>query len=133
MGTKVVASGSSGRSARISSSSSSRPPWVRASATTCAPDLAKARAAARPMPREAPVTSAIRGGLSCFDALNRHSLHHLLGLLWGMVAGGRKTAGGMLASAPIVAARQAWIFYSADYRLDPSGSAATEKGIRYGS
>ena len=36
---------------------------VRASATTCAPDLAKARAAARPMPREAPVTSAIRGGI----------------------------------------------------------------------
>jgi hypothetical protein len=39
----------------------------------------------------------------------------------------------MLASAPIVAARQAWIFYSADYRLDLSGSAATEKGIRSGS
>src|SRR6476660_3646106 len=82
MGTRVVASGSSGRRARISSSSSSRPPWVRASATTCAPDLAKARAAARPTPREAPVTSAILGGPSCFDALNRHSLHHLLGLLW---------------------------------------------------
>jgi hypothetical protein len=79
------------------------------------------------------VTSAIRGCPSCFDALNRHSLHHLLGLLWGMVAGGRKTAGAGPASAPVAATREAWIFYSTDYRLDPSGSAGTEKGVRYGS
>src|SRR5580692_11375498 len=45
---------------RISSSSSSSPPWVRATATTWAPALASARAVAWPMPREAPVTRAIR-------------------------------------------------------------------------
>src|SRR5687767_4874696 len=45
--------------ARISSSRASRPPWVRATATTWAPAAARARAAARPMPRLAPVTRAI--------------------------------------------------------------------------
>jgi hypothetical protein len=35
-----------------------------------------------------------------------------------MSAGGRKTTGGRAASA---AARQAWIFHSTDYRLDPQG------------
>src|SRR4051812_14853027 len=44
----------------MSSSSSSRPPTVRAMATTCAPALASANAAARPIPPEAPVTSAMR-------------------------------------------------------------------------
>ncbi len=26
-----------------------------------------------------------------------------------------------------------WLFYSADYRLGPSGTAGTEKRVRYGS
>jgi hypothetical protein len=38
-----------------------------------------------------------------------------------MIAGGRKTTGGRAASAPVAAARQAWIFHSTDYRLDPQG------------
>jgi len=38
----------------------SSPPWVRASATTWQPAAASARAAARPIPREAPVTRATR-------------------------------------------------------------------------
>jgi hypothetical protein len=46
--------------ALILSSSSSRPPTVRATATTCAPACASSSASAAPMPREAPVTSAIR-------------------------------------------------------------------------
>ena len=96
MGTRVVASGSSGRSARISSSSSSRPPWVRASATTCAPDLAKARAAARPMPREAPVTRAIRGDPSGLNSLNRHSSSHLLGSPMGYDCGRTQDEGGLV-------------------------------------
>src|ERR1700742_4832896 len=44
----------------ISSSVSSRPPTVRATQMTCAPAAPSAMAAARPMPRDAPVTSAIR-------------------------------------------------------------------------
>src|SRR6516225_749245 len=44
----------------ISSSVSSRPPTVRATRMTWAPALASAMAEARPMPREAPVTSAMR-------------------------------------------------------------------------
>ena len=44
----------------IASSSSSSPPTVRATATTCAPARASASAVAWPMPREAPVTSAMR-------------------------------------------------------------------------
>ena len=45
--------------ARIASSISSRPPTVRAARTTCAPSRAKRTATAAPMPREAPVISAI--------------------------------------------------------------------------
>src|SRR5271155_2492347 len=45
--------------ARIWSSTSSRPPTVRAASTTCAPSPARRRAIAAPMPREAPVISAI--------------------------------------------------------------------------
>src|SRR6266481_9394851 len=45
--------------ARMASSSSSRPPTVRAASTTWAPSAAKRRATAAPMPREAPVISAI--------------------------------------------------------------------------
>jgi hypothetical protein len=52
------------------------------------------------MPREAPVTSAIRGGPSCFEALNRHSLHHLLGLPMGHGCGRTQDDGGPVASAP---------------------------------
>src|ERR1700729_190572 len=44
----------------ISSSVSSSPPTVRATRMTWAPALASAMAEARPMPREAPVTSAMR-------------------------------------------------------------------------
>src|SRR5580698_5252068 len=44
----------------ISSSASSSPPTVRATRMTWAPALASAMAEARPMPREAPVTKAIR-------------------------------------------------------------------------
>src|ERR1041385_3123444 len=44
----------------MASSSSSSPPTVRATATTCAPAFASASAGAWPMPREAPVTSAMR-------------------------------------------------------------------------
>src|SRR4051812_37045969 len=47
-------------SALILSSSSSRPPTVRATSTQCAPSRAKASAAAAPRPREAPVISARR-------------------------------------------------------------------------
>ena len=66
--------------ARIASSSSSSAPCVRASATTWAPAFASSSATARPMPREAPVTTAMRpsrgpprgpsGGLS-FDVIAR--------------------------------------------------------------
>src|SRR5579884_4032804 len=56
MGTRVAGAP---EAARISSSSSSSPPWVRATAMTWAPAPARARAAARPMPRLAPVTRAI--------------------------------------------------------------------------
>src|SRR5579885_59784 len=45
--------------ARIMSSTSSRPPTVRAANTTCAPALAYRTATAAPSPREAPVTNAI--------------------------------------------------------------------------
>ena len=45
--------------ARIASSVSSRPPWVRAVITTCAPSRASSTAVAAPMPRLAPVTSAM--------------------------------------------------------------------------
>ena len=48
------------RRARIASSSSSSAPWVRPTAITCAPAAARASAAARPMPRVAPVTRAMR-------------------------------------------------------------------------
>src|SRR5690348_7585901 len=54
--------------ARTSSSSSSSAPTVRATTTTCAPWRASSSATARPMPREAPVTSArrsLKGLLSC--------------------------------------------------------------------
>src|SRR3954453_8660820 len=44
----------------MASSSSSSPPTVRAIATTCAPAFASASAVAWPMPRDAPVTSAMR-------------------------------------------------------------------------
>src|SRR5450830_264049 len=44
----------------MASSSSSSPPWVRATAITCAPAFASASAVAWPMPREAPVTRAMR-------------------------------------------------------------------------
>src|SRR5262249_54420310 len=46
--------------ARTASSSSSSPPTVRATAMICAPALASASAVACPMPREAPVTRAMR-------------------------------------------------------------------------
>src|SRR5580700_608148 len=46
--------------ARMASSSSSSPPTVRATATTWAPARASASAVAAPMPREAPVTRAMR-------------------------------------------------------------------------
>src|ERR1700733_389499 len=46
--------------ARAASSSSSSAPTVRATATTCAPPRAKANAVARPMPRDAPVMSAMQ-------------------------------------------------------------------------
>ena len=46
--------------ALMASSSSSNPPGVRAVATTCAPSRASAIASAWPMPREPPVTSAMR-------------------------------------------------------------------------
>src|SRR5581483_7266133 len=42
------------------SSASSSPPTVRATRMVCAPSPASARAAARPMPRDAPVMSAMR-------------------------------------------------------------------------
>src|ERR1700730_1780181 len=45
--------------ARMASSTSSRPPTVRAAKSTSAPSAAKCRATAAPMPREAPVISAI--------------------------------------------------------------------------
>src|SRR5579872_707100 len=50
----------------MSSSSSSSAPWVRPTAITCAPAWARAEAEARPMPRVAPVTRAMRpaSGLS---------------------------------------------------------------------
>ena len=44
----------------MASSVSSSPPTVRATQITCAPASPSAMAAARPMPREAPVTSAMR-------------------------------------------------------------------------
>jgi hypothetical protein len=44
-----------------------------------------------------------------------------------MVAGGRKTTGGLVAPAPVAAVRQTWIIYSTDYRLDPAWIAGTEK------
>src|SRR5579871_5528980 len=44
----------------ISSSISSSAPWVRPTAMTCAPAWASASALALPMPRVAPVTSAMR-------------------------------------------------------------------------
>src|SRR5579859_3983208 len=47
-------------SARVSSSRSSSAPCVRPTAITWAPATLRARAAARPMPRVAPVTSATR-------------------------------------------------------------------------
>src|SRR5262245_21782588 len=50
---------------RISSSSSSSPPCVRATATICAPAFARALAVAKPMPREAPVTRAMRLARGC--------------------------------------------------------------------
>src|SRR5262249_51340368 len=62
-GPSVTSSGTSVAeppAALILSSSSSRPPTVRATSTQCAPSRAKARAAAAPKPREAPVTSARR-------------------------------------------------------------------------
>src|ERR1700722_50959 len=42
--------------------------------------------------------------------------------------------GGRVARAPVAAERQTWIFYSADTRLDPSGTAGTNSGspIRIG-
>ena len=46
--------------ARTASSSSSSPPGVRAVAMICAPSFASAIAVAWPMPREAPVTRAMR-------------------------------------------------------------------------
>src|ERR1700736_4718278 len=45
--------------ARMASSTSSRPPTVRAAKTTCAPSAAKCRATAAPMPRDLPVISEI--------------------------------------------------------------------------
>src|SRR4029077_17457179 len=62
-GPSVTSSGTSVAApptALILSSSSSRPPTVRATSTQCAPSAAKARAAAAPRPREAPVTNARR-------------------------------------------------------------------------
>ena len=50
-----------------------------------------------------------------------------------MVAGGRKTTGAGSHPAPVAAARQAWIFCSADTRLDLSGTAGTEERVRSGS
>jgi hypothetical protein len=60
-------------------------------------------AAARPMPREAPVTSATRGDPSSADTLNRHSLRHLLGCLRGMIAGWRETTGSRRVAAASIA------------------------------
>src|SRR5690242_17119273 len=62
-GPSVTSSGTSVAApptALILSSSSSRPPTVRATSTQCAPSRAKASAAAAPRPREAPVTNARR-------------------------------------------------------------------------
>src|SRR5262252_1589707 len=60
--------------ALILSSRSSSPPTVRLTATTCAPACASSSAIAAPMPREAPVTSAIRSQrgleLSAIQQLN---------------------------------------------------------------
>ena len=110
---------------------------MRASATTCAPDEASATAAARPMPREAPVTSATRGDPSGCDALNRHSSRRLLGLHYGVtVAGAVKTTGQAASRKRRTSAErelQKWIFIRADYRLDTYGLAATEKKVRCGT
>ena len=58
--------------ARIASSVSSRPPWVRAVITTRAPRRASSIATAAPMPRLAPVTSAMaavrQAGHQCIAA-----------------------------------------------------------------
>src|SRR5258707_3075866 len=69
---------------RIASSSSSSPPTVRATATTCAPASARAIAAARPMPRDAPVTSAIRSvgdGTALADLGEQRELTHVVAAL----------------------------------------------------
>ena len=84
IGASVAGASTSGRRARISSSSSSSAPCVRASATTCAPERAKASATARPIPREAPVTSATRAGGSRAGAVKSTLL-----LLLARIDGGR--------------------------------------------
>src|SRR5581483_4327461 len=66
--------------ARISSSSSSRAPWVRAVAITWAPAAARALAQARPMPRLAPVTSAMRPERGRASVMNAMALRACLGL-----------------------------------------------------
>src|SRR5262249_380400 len=64
-------------SLRIWSSSSSRPPTVRAVATICAPASASANAVAWPMPREAPVTSAIRSASGFMESGSEAKLDRL--------------------------------------------------------
>src|SRR5690606_13797459 len=56
--------------ARIASSRASRAPCVRASAMMWAPALARAMAAASPIPRDAPVTTAMRPASGRSDGIS---------------------------------------------------------------